>query len=560
MDQGVPLNLRTDDWVNILDVDEWRVDRSRFRGVRPVIGRHSRGHLSKWPAARAEILAAYPADDGVEVKVLGGAGPALQALGYQPANWTVYPFGAMPPKRFLREIDFFVYYHHPGWIEAFGRNVIEAMASGCPAVLPPHFEPVFGPSCEYVEAAEVRERVERLYRDPVEYRARSEGGREHVEQRFGVTEHVRRIRDLIGEPAGKPARPRPRDRPARRAMLVSLEPRGAGSIGRLLALAAGLGGLVEPVVLGPWPATRLAHEAGLICELIPDEELEAGREARLVGRVRATAADHGAEAIVLDAHRSRLAMRVATDVGSVPVVLTGPPSAGAGAVLSGSSVPMSVQWDDLALQARGAALSVPVGGLADEALPAAAARAELGLPLREPLALLCFGADARAVAASRLLPAAQALLDHGWSVVVPELPLGDGELRLPAAVNRIRARPLWRYLVAFDIAVASAGYSLTHELVAARLPSLLVPFSDRSGQAERSAGARSRGLALGLEQFAEAPFGAAIRELGDSGTRARLAAACQAVDLRDGTSRLTDALGLASRTCAGDSDFARGVV
>jgi UDP:flavonoid glycosyltransferase YjiC (YdhE family) len=176
------------------------------------------------------------------------------------------------------------------------------------------------------------------------------------------------------------------------------------------------------------------------------------------------------------------------------------------------------------------------------------------------LALLCFGADARAVAASRLLPAAQALLDQGWSVVVPELPLGDGELRLPAAVNRIRARPLWRYLVAFDIAVASAGYSLTHELVAARLPSLLVPFSDRSGQAERSAGARGRGLALGLEQFAEAPFGAAIRELGDSGTRARLAAACQAVDLRDGTSRLTDALGLASRPCAGDSDFARGVV
>jgi hypothetical protein len=89
MDQGVPLNLRTDDWVNILDVDEWRVDRSRFRGVRPVIGLHSRGHLSKWPAARAEILAAYPADDGVEVKVLGGADPAIQLLGHQPPNWTV---------------------------------------------------------------------------------------------------------------------------------------------------------------------------------------------------------------------------------------------------------------------------------------------------------------------------------------------------------------------------------------------------------------------------------------------------------------------------------------
>jgi UDP:flavonoid glycosyltransferase YjiC (YdhE family) len=154
----------------------------------------------------------------------------------------------------------------------------------------------------------------------------------------------------------------------------------------------------------------------------------------------------------------------------------------------------------------------------------------------------------------RLLPAAQALLDQGWSVVVPELLVGDDELRLPAAVIRVCARPLWRYLLAFDVAVASAGYTLTHELVVAGLPSLLVPFSDRFGQAERAAGAHRRGLALGLERFAEAPFAAAIGELGDSRTRARLTAACQAVDLRDGASRLTDALGVSGRPLAGNSE------
>jgi hypothetical protein len=548
VDQGVSLNLRSDDWVNILDVDERWIDRAQFRDGRPVIGRHSRDHASKWPAARSDILAAYPADDRVAVKVLGGATSAIQTLGYQPPNWTVYQFGAMPPRRFLREIDFFVYYHHPGWIEAFGRNIIEGMASGCPAVLPPHFEPVFGSSCEYVEAAGVRDRIERLYRDPAQYRARSEGGREHVEQRFGATEHVRRICELIGEPSARPARPRARERLARRVMLVSLEPTGGGSIGRLLALAAGAGELVEPVVLGPWPATRLAHEAGLICELIPDDEFEAGREEKLAARVRATAADHGAEAIILDAHRSSLGMRVATDVASVPLALTGPPSGAAPG--SESSMPARLQWDDVALQEQAAALCLPVGGIADEALPAAAARTELGLPPREPLALLCFGADGRTGAVSRLLPAAQALLDQGWWVVVPELVVGGAELRLPAAVIRVRARPLWRYLLAFDIAVASAGYTLTHELVAAGLPSLLVPVRDRSGQAERAAGARSRGLALGLEQFAEDSFAAAIGKLGDPRTRAGLAAACQAVDLYDGAPRLTEALGLASRPFA----------
>jgi hypothetical protein len=556
LDRGVALNLRGDDWVNILDIDEWWVDRSRFRGDRPVIGRHSRDHESKWPSARSDILAAYPPDPGAEIKILGGADAAIRLLGRQPANWTVYPFGAMSPKRFLREVDFFVYYHHPGWIESFGRNVIEGMASGCPAVLPPHFEAVFGSSCEYVAADGARERVERLYRDPAAYRARSEGGREYVEQRFGAAQHVSRIRALIGEPSTGPAGMRPPKRPARRVMLASLESRGAGSIGRLLALAAGLGQLVEPVLLGPWPATRLAHGAGHICELLPDGELEAGGGEQLVARVRATAADHGAEAIVLDAHRSAVGARVATEVAPVPVVLTGPPPARAGSPSEPESS-MSLQWDDVALGAQGRALSVPVRGIAGEALPAEAARAELALPPRGPLALLCAGADARALAPSRLLPAAQALLDRGWSVVVPELLVGEGELRLPPAVIRVTARPLWRYLCAFDVAVAASGYTLTHELLAAGVPSLLVSFGDRLGEAERAVGARDRGLALGLERFAEAPFAAAIAELGDARTRGRLAAACQALDLRDGAARLAAALGLSGEPAASKRLHAR---
>src|SRR5690625_1466764 len=37
-----------DDWTNILDADAWYTPRGRPLGDRPVIGRHTRGHWSKW--------------------------------------------------------------------------------------------------------------------------------------------------------------------------------------------------------------------------------------------------------------------------------------------------------------------------------------------------------------------------------------------------------------------------------------------------------------------------------------------------------------------------------
>jgi glycosyltransferase involved in cell wall biosynthesis len=194
---GAPVELRTEDWVNVLDPAEWRSDRSRFRADRPVIGRHSRGDAPKWPAAAADILAAYPDDPAVRVRVLGGAGPALRLLGRRPANWEVLPFGALPPAEFLAGIDFFVYFHHPGWIEAFGRSAIEAMASGAPAIVPPRFEALLGDAALYRRPAEVRETVEGLYRDPAAYREASERGRAFVDERFGAAAHVRRLRGLI---------------------------------------------------------------------------------------------------------------------------------------------------------------------------------------------------------------------------------------------------------------------------------------------------------------------------------------------------------------------------
>ena len=71
----------------------------------------------------------------------------------------------MDPREFLAQLDFFVYYHHPAWLEAFGRNILEALASGLPAILPAHFRSLFSDAAIYAEPAEVPSVVNQLYAD-----------------------------------------------------------------------------------------------------------------------------------------------------------------------------------------------------------------------------------------------------------------------------------------------------------------------------------------------------------------------------------------------------------
>ena len=111
----------------------------------------------------ATILDAYPDDPGYLVRILGGAPFLRDLLGSYPPNWRVWPFNAIPPDRFLSTVDFFVYFHHRQWVEAFGRSIVEAMASGAVAILPRHFAALFGEGAIYAEPHEVRDRVRELH-------------------------------------------------------------------------------------------------------------------------------------------------------------------------------------------------------------------------------------------------------------------------------------------------------------------------------------------------------------------------------------------------------------
>ena len=161
-----PSQLAADDLPPIVEPGEWQVDRAPRAGRRPVIGRYSRDTDPKWPADPEELLAAY-ASPRFDTWIMGGPETLGKVLGERPfpETWQVWPSNAMPVREFLAGIDFFVYFPHPSLREAYGRSIVEALASGAVAILPRSFEPVFGSAARYAEPHEVERVVDELFAD-----------------------------------------------------------------------------------------------------------------------------------------------------------------------------------------------------------------------------------------------------------------------------------------------------------------------------------------------------------------------------------------------------------
>jgi hypothetical protein len=195
------ITLANDDWVELLDVNEWRRESRSHRGPRTRIGRHSRDHDVKWLVDPSELLAVYPDSEEYEVHVLGGAEVPRKVLGGLPKNWQVLEFGEVHPKDFLSTLDVFVYYTHPEWVEDFGRVILEAMAVGVPVILPHSYRELFEEAAVYAEPSKVKCSIDRLMSDDGYYESQVRLARDFVEEHFGYKVHASRLRKLIGRQA-----------------------------------------------------------------------------------------------------------------------------------------------------------------------------------------------------------------------------------------------------------------------------------------------------------------------------------------------------------------------
>lgn len=194
---NLPYPIFAENWGNLIDLDHWQTDRSRPVGLIPVIGRHSRPEWEKWPDTREDTLLIYPDRDDIDVRLLGVADRLREQVGDLPANWNTFGFNEFDPAQFLRTIDFFVYYHHKDWVEGFGRNIAEALASGCVVILPPHFQPTFKEAAIYCEPADVVSTILEFYTDWERYQVQSGVGRRFITRLCGPDAHIERIQRLV---------------------------------------------------------------------------------------------------------------------------------------------------------------------------------------------------------------------------------------------------------------------------------------------------------------------------------------------------------------------------
>ena len=183
-------------WYEIIDAVDW-IRPERRPESRPIrIGRHARDAPQKWPETPEKVLACYPADPEFEVRSLGGVETPRELLGSVPGNWVDHPFGSVPVREFLHDLDVMVYFTSNEYVEAFGRSPLEAMAVGLPCVMDPRFEPLFGDGAIYCEPDEVAGIIRKLVDEPGAYETQVAKGFAKVEESFSPRALVERVRRL----------------------------------------------------------------------------------------------------------------------------------------------------------------------------------------------------------------------------------------------------------------------------------------------------------------------------------------------------------------------------
>lgn len=535
---GDEIQVRSSDWTNIFAKSTKPVKRSGLNYARPRIGRHSRPQSAKWPDTASEIRLAYPLDNEFEVRILGGAKPAIELLDEFPSEWTVFEFGELDPRQFLEGIDFWVYFHHPQWLEAYGRAIMEALWSGAVVILPDYLRTTYGDAAVYGEPADVRQIIREFRDGERDYAQQSARGQAYAGE-HSPDLHLRRLQLFLTEPDQLVERAHRRelsppttklsstkapisnrysedDRP--RALFVTSNGAGMGHLTRMLGIARAVADSVAPVFMSMSQGLGVAGLADFPFEYVPFNSALQTKSAfwhdYFDARLSAAVEHYEAKIVVFDGtwpYRGMLKtfqrhdllkvwirrgmwkphikpdqLKVATqfDVVIEPGDYARDYDSGA-----------TSQVDDAQLVSSMTVLR------SDELLSRSEALKELGLEdsADRHYALVTLGAgninDVSTVQTA-MVDAIEA--QPGWEAVLTKAPIAFSQATSNAW--SISAFPLAKYSNAFDFAVSAAGYNSFSEWMAGSLPTIWVPNleTQTDDQHARSRWAEDAGLGLRL--------------------------------------------------------------
>jgi glycosyltransferase involved in cell wall biosynthesis len=148
------------------------------------------------------LFQVFPSGGDIQVKLMGLSEKMKELIGEHPSNWRTMEVNEIPVREFLSAIDFFVYFHHPDWVEAYGRTVAEAAAAGCVVILPSYLRKTFGDAGLYCEPAEALDLVRSVAADQEHFAELSARGRAIIDQRFGLTSYLDRLERVLAAARG----------------------------------------------------------------------------------------------------------------------------------------------------------------------------------------------------------------------------------------------------------------------------------------------------------------------------------------------------------------------
>ena len=263
--------LHEEDWVNLINSDDWPAHRPRGNLPCLIVGRHTRPDPLKWPDP-ATARRAYPEIAKAIFRHLGVDARIRKLFEPWPGNWRGIPFLHDGVGEFLHRLDAYAYFHSDLWVEAFGYNVLEALATGLPTVLPPSFHRLFREAAIYATPDEAAEAYERLRLDATLRARMSARARRAASARFGYEGYGTRVRALVGGdrrgPEGRMGRLSPPCRPDL-ALAVTSNGVGAGHLVRQIAIARAQPIDLQTIFFSLSLAVNFAREAGFLAEYRP---------------------------------------------------------------------------------------------------------------------------------------------------------------------------------------------------------------------------------------------------------------------------------------------------
>ena len=548
---GWPEGVLDRDWPPVVELGALEVEARSWRQNRTVLGRHGPYDVLAWPEDPKELGAAYPNGPATEVSILGDAKELRRELGPPAEGWSIVDPAGLTAREFLSRINVFVCFTARRTVQPTRLEVIEALASGTPAVLPAHFRPTFEETAVYVPPAGVADAIDQLRDEGGAREERVEHGREVVRRRFSHEAHAARVRALIGAPsAERPLALRRERRPARRVLFFSSNGVGMGHLTRLLAIARRCSSAIVPVFLTMSQAARVVEEFGYLVEFTAyhsylDLDVERWNPA-LRAQLNEMIAFYDARAVLFDGNVPyRGLVDARSDNPALPFMWCRRgmwrPDAGRIGLERERSFDVVIEPRDLAephdrgptgyFTARTFRVD-PVLLLDPDELPGRqAARAELGLDPEAPALLIQLGSRNNYDYGQLFRIALDHADKRGVQVAVAEWLMSDIETeRLPGHMIHLRSFPLSRYVKAFDGAITAVGYNSFHELIAYGVPSIFVPNEHPSmdDQLMRALFAERRGLGLCVRTTEPYQLRAAINRLLEPDEAARIARRCRA--------------------------------